>query len=1273
MLDGNELTGNIPSELGDLRQLQLLLLSDNHLTGQIPKELGDLSELKELWLSDNQLTGPIPPALGKLPALQGLYLQGNQLSGPIPPGLGKLAALQHLTLQGNHLSGLIPKELGALSELEKLFLGGNRLTGIVPKELGKLKLQELQLGGNELSGLSQNVEQSLQVRGLLLSLRLYDDNRWKTPPEDIVRGGLGTIVDYWQAIERSGSVESWKLKVVLVGAVKAGKTSLVRGMVHGEVRLCKENDRTKGVDVHVNDPCKPDASRKLELIFWDFAGHSEYYSTHQLFLSEGALYLLVVHLERFVECPWARGDLIGVWLDALQCRVPGASFLVVANQREGWEGGHGAVLKKLRDAVEGHLKAKRRELERARQGSESSEMPSGLGFLGVESVSAASAESLRDLRRKLATLAESKYLFPDVGKPFPVSWERVRATLEAKRSGNDPVSAASRISADAGNTGVPLAGLAAPDTSGVKVKFLRWNDGVREWGQVVRALKLEGEIGMTMWDRFMRLLRIGSLIRRIEKEEVVFKSAVGLLVREGTILSSGDVLYVEPTWINELLRAILDHQLTEKAKEGFWDEELKRFALDRSAPYVELRKVHNNFCDTGTLTVGYLRFLWRNVFEDADEEIFKGVLETMSHHGVMFKSAPARTSDEDVEREFDNDVKLFVPVRLPSQMLQSDIPDFETLRRHQYREEIVYDIHQSYAPPGVLGLLMSHFLCREGVRLHTCWSRGAAFAMGGPVVFLYVTALDENGARETADITAQVFGLEFSGALHNAVQKVEEIIEAVFAEYFRGVYVNPRPDYPRIVRGQDAALEKVDSLQAQIKQVGAQLGDIGNIRNKRMPGFEELIRSFKDECMEGLGQVKSVLDDVRNRVAHNKKFLENIKNESLRQLEKIERVLDDVRTDTIQNQTLDIKDESLQGLGRIEGELRDVRVQLDQDRVSAENVKIESFRRLEQVESVLNALKIHIGRDTALLNDIKEEGLRRLEQIKGELASLQDQTNRDEGVASLERLVARDDGVMGRLDALVAMVMRERAEKVSAPRFVCVLPPWNFAEKRGLSPEEMAQTDWTKRYIDWREDDFKDGKHTLKTEMLIFPVCAFSGELVPCGHNGQGYRVECARKLVRTATSGFKSLVSGVAGPVGRAEPMTAPGMAAAKSAANSAAKKAQPGDWVQFAATLRNKGLGKDKDELIQELKGNDYESVREFIHGMEIRTRDEINSAWRKVHKVRRGDGSIPDFIFFEEKMVKVQARDGDGAVQWVLEDHEDAWYEKMRPASLSSVEST
>ena len=149
----NKLTGEIPKELGNLSALTWLELRYNKLTGQIPKELGNLSALERLDLSGNQLTGQIPKELGNLSALTRLYLSFNKLTGEIPNELGNLSALKELDLRDNQLTGEIPKELGNLSALKELYLSGNQLTGQIPKELGNLNaLETLRLSGNQLTG-----------------------------------------------------------------------------------------------------------------------------------------------------------------------------------------------------------------------------------------------------------------------------------------------------------------------------------------------------------------------------------------------------------------------------------------------------------------------------------------------------------------------------------------------------------------------------------------------------------------------------------------------------------------------------------------------------------------------------------------------------------------------------------------------------------------------------------------------------------------------------------------------------------------------------------------------------------------------------------------------------------------------------------------------------------------------------------------------------------------------------------------------------------------
>ena len=62
-LVANGLSGEIPAELGNLSNLQILSFSRNTLSGEIPAELGDLANLEWLYLHRNKLNGEIPAEL----------------------------------------------------------------------------------------------------------------------------------------------------------------------------------------------------------------------------------------------------------------------------------------------------------------------------------------------------------------------------------------------------------------------------------------------------------------------------------------------------------------------------------------------------------------------------------------------------------------------------------------------------------------------------------------------------------------------------------------------------------------------------------------------------------------------------------------------------------------------------------------------------------------------------------------------------------------------------------------------------------------------------------------------------------------------------------------------------------------------------------------------------------------------------------------------------------------------------------------------------------
>ena len=212
-LSGNQLTGTIPTELGNLSNLTVLSLWDNQLSGTIPTELGNLSNLISLWLDQNALRGEIPASFTGLASLEALtFISNAGLCAPVDNAFqtwlqgidnfhgsscapvdsqedrAVLASLYSATgganwennsnwlsnrpfrewygvandasgrviglyLFGNQLTGSIPPELGDLSNLTWLSLGDNQLTGTIPSELGNLSnLAGLFLRENQLTG-----------------------------------------------------------------------------------------------------------------------------------------------------------------------------------------------------------------------------------------------------------------------------------------------------------------------------------------------------------------------------------------------------------------------------------------------------------------------------------------------------------------------------------------------------------------------------------------------------------------------------------------------------------------------------------------------------------------------------------------------------------------------------------------------------------------------------------------------------------------------------------------------------------------------------------------------------------------------------------------------------------------------------------------------------------------------------------------------------------------------------------------------------------------
>ncbi len=83
----------------------------------------DNGRVIDLGPYDNNLSGELPPELGSLSNLEALRLVNNELSGEIPAELGSLSSLILLDLGGNALSGCVPISLEDQWKFESSDLG----------------------------------------------------------------------------------------------------------------------------------------------------------------------------------------------------------------------------------------------------------------------------------------------------------------------------------------------------------------------------------------------------------------------------------------------------------------------------------------------------------------------------------------------------------------------------------------------------------------------------------------------------------------------------------------------------------------------------------------------------------------------------------------------------------------------------------------------------------------------------------------------------------------------------------------------------------------------------------------------------------------------------------------------------------------------------------------------------------------------------------------------------------------------------------------------
>ena len=249
----------LPESLRELTWLQHLEAHKNKLSC-LPDWLGELADLRDLNLFDNPLQS-LPLSLSQLVRLTFLNIGGTSAKAASEV-IGSLVNLKTLVIWGLGLTQ-VPEWARQLRNLESIYLFKNQLTEL-PEWLGELpRLTHMDVDNNLMLRIPAEISNSKDARKIL---NFYF--RTATP-------GTGQPLN--------------EFKLILVGRGGVGKTTLVHRLIEGKY---KEFQRTPGINI-TKWPRMIDGD-DVHAHIWDFGGQEIMHGTHRFFMTERALYLVLI-------------------------------------------------------------------------------------------------------------------------------------------------------------------------------------------------------------------------------------------------------------------------------------------------------------------------------------------------------------------------------------------------------------------------------------------------------------------------------------------------------------------------------------------------------------------------------------------------------------------------------------------------------------------------------------------------------------------------------------------------------------------------------------------------------------------------------------------------------------------------------------------------------------------------------------------------------------------------------------------------------------------
>lgn len=296
----------------------------------IPKCLFEISSLRVLSLASNRI-GSLEYRFDRLQYLEYLDLSKNEIV-EMPPSIYGLKNLVFLNLHKNQIAEL-SKDIRKLASLETLLLSENKLTR-VPDDI--IELDALWKYTERLNDINFEKNKAVRSQTYELAARLRDEERHlfhegktginfdgndiENLPPELVKNGRNKILEYWHSLSHGESLPVNEFKLILVGDGGSGKTSLLKRITTGE--FDKNEKQTHGINIQ--SWRLKHGEKEVSANLWDFGGQEIMHSTHQFFLSNRSLYIVVIDSRR--------EDKVEYWLKHIEALGGNSPTLIVINK-----------------------------------------------------------------------------------------------------------------------------------------------------------------------------------------------------------------------------------------------------------------------------------------------------------------------------------------------------------------------------------------------------------------------------------------------------------------------------------------------------------------------------------------------------------------------------------------------------------------------------------------------------------------------------------------------------------------------------------------------------------------------------------------------------------------------------------------------------------------------------------------------------------------------------------------------------------------------------